>query len=569
MRTLIPYAVLLCLCACHYEPAGLGDVARNTFWIQAAGPNGDWTKQSSIDGFGAPTSWSVVRDENIRWRTPLPNAGQSGIVGDGAHLFLTTFAPGAGDERMYAAAIQGHAIDADSGEILWSVDLPGSTKSPMMYAYSDSTSPTPILWNEIVVFTNASGVMAAFDRTGAELWRREWTPWGKPFPFNKQHEPILHEGQILNLEPPDGAPEEKFGWNYLRGIDLYTGKTLWIAEDGTTTYTTSVFGRTGSGEPAVFSGRGGHHQVPETPVGVSLVSLAPDREGKTIWRWTAPTDADGNPQEVPGTLQAPTWQSQWVQHWDERYAYWWKLNPVESHLVFDAATGELLREQSLIHDVDYRPWNPKTGAHDLLSGVDLREVRDWSPRVDQQPDEVIRVYPMWHSNITAAGYHYFFTGTAHRRNRHPPKGKAGPSHCVGRVNIETGKVEYLELPVSVIREPGKADEFVYGVEVKTKTLNSKGQDVAAEERSRNDGWQIPAFWGSPVVLDGNLYQTSMLGVTYVIAVDAPVLDASALVAVNDLGPSGETWSLNSISHIGPALYHRTSKELIRIESEDE
>ena len=395
--------------------------------------------------------------------------------------------------------------------------------------------------------------------------RAEWTPWGEPFPFNKQHEPILYEGQILNVEPPDGNPQDRFGWNYLRGIDIRTGETLWIAEDGTTTYTTSVFGYTADGEPAVFTGRGGHHDVPEKPVGISLISLASGREGKTIWRWTAPTDADGNPQEVPGTLQAPTWQSQWVQHWDERYAYWWKLNPIESHLVFDSATGELLREQSLIENVDYRPWDPEAGERKLLAGVNLREVRDWSPRVDRQPGEVIRVYPMWHSNITAAGYHYFFTGTAHRRNRHEPKGKAGPSHCVGRVHIETGKVEYLELPVTVLREEGKPDEFVYGVAVKTKTLNSQGQDVAAEERSRTDGWQIPAFWGSPVVLDGNLYQTTMLGITYVIDADAPVLDDSALVAVNDLGPSGETWSLNSISLIGGAIYHRTSQHLIRIE----
>ncbi|MEZ5363575.1 MAG: hypothetical protein R2748_14840 [Bryobacterales bacterium] len=133
------------------------------------------------------------------------------------------------------------------------------------------------------------------------------------------------------------------------------------------------------------------------------------------------------------------------------------------------------------------------------------------------------------------------------------------------MNIETSKVEYFELPVTVIREPGKPDEFVYGVEVKTKTLNSQGEDVAAEERSRNDGWQIPAFWGSPVVLNGKLYQTTMLGVTYVIDVNAPVLDESALVAVNDLGPSGETWSLNSISMIGGAIYHRTSKELFKID----
>jgi hypothetical protein len=549
-------AVLLCGCG-----AGAVVETPQPGWPQAGGPNGSW----SFDGAAAPTSWSVVRNENIAWRAPLPNAGQSGIAATSDRLFLTTFAPNTGDERMYSADIQGHCVDSSTGKILWSVDLPGSVKSPMMYAYSDSTSPTPVISDNIVVFTNASGLMAAFDFDGNELWRHTWTPWGEPYPFNKQHEPILYENQVLNVEPLDGNRQEKSGWNYLRGIDIHTGKTLWIAEDGTTTYTTSVFGYTADGEPAVFTGRGGHHDVPERPVGVSLISLAPGKEGKTIWRWTADTDADGKPLAEPGTLQVPTWQNLWVQHWDKKYAYWWRLNPVESHLVFDSKTGKLLREQSLIDNVDYRPWNPEKKTHDLLAGVNLREVRDWSPRVDQQPGEVIRVQPMWHANIVAAGYHYFFAGTAHRRNRHEPKGKAGPSHCIGRVNIETGKVEYLELPVTVIREPGKPDEFVYGVEVKTKTLNSQGKDVAAEERSRNDGWQIPAFWGSPVVLNGYLYQTTMLGITYVIDVDAPVLDESALVAVNDLGPSGETWSLSSISQVGGALYHRTSKELIRIE----
>jgi hypothetical protein len=32
--------------------------------------------------------------------------------------------------------------------------------------------------------------------------------------------------------------------------------------------------------------------------------------------------------------------------WDQRYAYWFRLNPEESHLVFDIQTGKLLREQS-------------------------------------------------------------------------------------------------------------------------------------------------------------------------------------------------------------------------------
>ncbi|MCU1258688.1 MAG: hypothetical protein JWO80_1573, partial [Bryobacterales bacterium] len=180
------------------------------------------------------------------------------------------------------------------------------------------------------------------------------------------------------------------------------------------------------------------------------------------------------------------------------------------------------------------------------------------------PGDVIRVMPAWHCNIAVGGYHYFLTTTAHARNTHPPKGKAGPSHCIGRVNVETGKVEYLEVPVTVIRKPGEAEKKVYGIAVRTKTEDVHGNDVAAEDRSRTDGWQIPAFWGSPVALGDKVYFTTMLGVTYVVNAKAPVLDESAVVAINDLGPSGETWSLNSISYSDGRIYHRSLKELICI-----
>ena len=73
----------------------------------------------------------------------------------------------------------------------------------------------------------------------------------------------------------DPGPNQKPGWNYLRGIDKLTGKTLWIADDGTTTYVTSVFGRMKDGTPAILTARGGWHDVPERPVGLSLVDLRP------------------------------------------------------------------------------------------------------------------------------------------------------------------------------------------------------------------------------------------------------------------------------------------------------
>ncbi len=64
----------------------------------------------------------------------------------------------------------------------------------------------------------------------------------------------------------------------------------------------------------------------------------------------------------------------------------------------------------------------------------------------------------------------------------------------------------------------------------------------------------------------NIYFTTMLGITYVVNAKAPVLDESALLAINDLGPSGETWSLNTISFSDGRLYHRSLKELIAIGS---
>ena len=559
---------LLCSCAAPLETNTSNALTETKnglqgHWPQAAGPNHTWAGT----GPSAPVEWSVSQDKNILWRTPLPNGGQSGIAVWEDRLFLTTFAKDAGDENLMSAAIEGHCVDAKTGEILWSVPLLGSVKSPMLYAYSDSTTPSPVTDGKLVVFTNASGVMAAFDFDGNEVWRREWSPWGRPpYPFNKQHEPILYDGVVVNVEPRDGNPDEVFGWNYLRGIDVNTGETLWEAEDGTTTYTTSVFGFAPDGRPAIMTGRGGHHGVPERPIGLSLVSLAPGEAGKTIWRFEPNTGEDGQPVAEGKELgNTHAWQVLWVMHWNKQHAYMFNLNPVESHVVIDAATGEMLSKTSMIHDVDYRPWDITKQQHKLLKNVNIRDVRDWSPRVNAGPDNYIYVYPAWHTNIVADGYHYFLTSTAHVRNKRAhPKGKAGPSHSIGRVHIETGKTEYLELPVTVIRKPGEQDEFVYGVEVKTSTLNSHGAEAAGNPRSRSDGANFPVFWGSPTNINGVLYFHTTLGITYAIDADAPVLDASAVLAVNDLGPSGETWSLNSISYADGIIYHRSLKELVKI-----
>ena len=95
-------------------------------------------------------------------------------------------------------------------------------------------------------------------------------------------------------------------------------------------------------------------------------------------------------------------------------------------------------------------------------------------------------------------------------------------------------------------------------------MDNQGREIADEERSRTDGWQVDAFFPSPIVLGDKLYISTMLGITYVIDTKASVLNRKALIAVNDLGPLGDTWSLSGPSYAQGILYHRSAKEVVAI-----
>jgi outer membrane protein assembly factor BamB len=546
---------LLALTLLSTSLLSLTPISRADNWPQAGGPNGTWR----VDSGKAPSAWSVAKNEHIVWRTKLPAGGQGGITVWGNKLFLTTFEEYKQGEPKFSANIVGHCLDAKTGKILWSVKLHGENASPLMYAYSDSTSWTPVTDGKHVWFFNCSGEMGCWDFNGKEVWKRKFLAPGEP--FNKQHEPILYGDTILSVEPlapgEPGYRADRSFWHYIRGIDKNTGKTKWIAEDGTTYYCTSVIGRRADGKLAVVHGRGGPHGVPERPIGISQTSLEPGEEGKTIWRWV--------PEDMPGgPVDGVTFNALYTMSWTPQYTCWFRHAPEEQHLVFDSTTGKLLRSQSLIKNVDFYQWDPTKNSYTSHLNVNMRDMKDFSPAVPLKPGEVIHVFPNWASNIVAYGYHYFFTSTGHRRNSYAPPGLSGPSHCIGRINLETGKAEYLEVPVTVERAPGSADKVIYDIPQRTRPIDNNGVDVAAEDRSRTDGWTIPAFFGTPIAVNGKIYMSTMLGITYVIDGRAKKLDPKALLSVNDMGPAGETWSLNSLSFSNGKLYNRSLREVVCI-----
>ncbi|MEK6234607.1 MAG: PQQ-like beta-propeller repeat protein, partial [Planctomycetales bacterium] len=253
---------------------GYADEKTNTNWPQAAGPNNNWTVTTDD---AVPLKWSVEKDENIRWRVPLPETGQSGIAVWEDRLFLTTMKPLPADAKQKKGAdVVLYCIRASDGTVLWRHDLSGDPKAASIYAYgfSNSSSPTPITDGKHVWFWNASGRMGCWTVDGAEVWTRKWTPTlGRP--FNKQYEPIKVGHALLNVEPldPDDSKRRKDAWNYLRAFDARTGKHLWTAPQGLTHYNTPVLGSLPDGGHAVLSGRGAHHNTPESPSGLTLTRV--------------------------------------------------------------------------------------------------------------------------------------------------------------------------------------------------------------------------------------------------------------------------------------------------------
>lgn len=95
-----------------FHCAGLQLLADDN-WHQPAGPNGNW----QVDGI-PPVEWSVTRNENIRWRTLLPEAGQSGVKIWGDRVFVTTHVPIKSlEEKSAVTDIIRYCLNADTGMI--------------------------------------------------------------------------------------------------------------------------------------------------------------------------------------------------------------------------------------------------------------------------------------------------------------------------------------------------------------------------------------------------------------------------------------------------------------------
>ena len=65
-------------------------------------------------------------------------------------------------------------------------------------------------------------------------------------------------------------------------------------------------------------------------------------------------------------------------------------------------------------------------------------------------------------------------------------------------------------------------------------------------------------------MNDHVYFSTVLGTVYVVDATKKQFDQNSLVAVNDLGLPGETWTLSPFTAANGRLYQRTSREIVCI-----
>jgi outer membrane protein assembly factor BamB len=155
-----------------------------------------------------PLRWST--NENIRWRTPLPERGNSTPVVWGDRVFVTQAV-----EKEHGRFLM--CFDKKTGKFLWKSGTTYTDKEPT-HGTNPYCSASPVTDGQIVVASFGSAGLYAYDFSGKELWRRD---------FGKQHHiwgnaasPVIYKDLcILNVGPGERT--------FLVAVDKKTGDEKW------------------------------------------------------------------------------------------------------------------------------------------------------------------------------------------------------------------------------------------------------------------------------------------------------------------------------------------------------
>jgi outer membrane protein assembly factor BamB len=177
-------------------------------WPGWRGPDG----QGHCGETGLPVKWSG--SDNVKWKTPLPDEGNSTPIIWGERIYLTQ-AVDKGAKRML------WCLDRKTGEKLWEQGVTHAEKEST-HNTNPYCSASPVTDGQCLVVSYGSAGMVCYDMDGKEQWKKEL---GKlEHQWGNASSPLLYKDlAILWCGPGDRQ--------FLLAVDKKTGKEVWKHEE--------------------------------------------------------------------------------------------------------------------------------------------------------------------------------------------------------------------------------------------------------------------------------------------------------------------------------------------------
>jgi outer membrane protein assembly factor BamB len=239
-------------------------------WPSWRGPN---QNQVSPDR-GFPLEWAWSKDgpaKNIRWRIPLPEAGNSTPIVWGDRVFVTQ----AVDDGRRRTVI---AFDRATGRQLWQSGVTRDV-ADSRHETNPHCAASPVTDGERVVASFASAGVVAYDFAGKELWKADLGPqthgWGQG------SSPVIQGDRVFVYHGPgkDSA---------LYSLDRRTGAVQWkvaLPEESPAERFDGFAGKSdgakGSFSTPLVVPSGGREEI-ILPVANQLRAFAP-ADGRSLW----------------------------------------------------------------------------------------------------------------------------------------------------------------------------------------------------------------------------------------------------------------------------------------------
>jgi len=173
-------------------------------WPSWRGPNQDNISPESK----FPTKWS--RDENVKWRAPLPEAGNSSPIVWGDTVFVTQALQDGKERRLMA-------FDRATGKLRWQHGVDYASDDPR-HKTNPHCSASPVTDGERVIASFASAGIVAWDFQGKQLWKADLGP--QKHEWGQGSSPIIHGDLVIVYHGPGE-------FSALHALDKRTGLKKW------------------------------------------------------------------------------------------------------------------------------------------------------------------------------------------------------------------------------------------------------------------------------------------------------------------------------------------------------